>query len=61
MLTIEQDPFITLYVTTFLATRAASGNPASIREALDAAHIAYYRMMEYGIGPKQCSTPESQR
>jgi hypothetical protein len=59
MLNLDQDKFITDYVTTFLATRAANryvpGSPdteiAPVGEALNLAREAWCRVLEYGFGP----------
>ncbi len=57
MLNLNQDDFISNYVTTFLATKAASAHPSTpqldlhdppIADAIYLARMAWYKILEYG-------------
>jgi hypothetical protein len=65
MLILDQDKFITDFVTTYLATAAAQrdmtpqgGQPVNpqhppVQNAVMAARIAWVHLLQYGYGPRQ--------
>ena len=65
MLKLDQDEFITQYVTTFLATRAANryepGTPAwelaPVGDAIISARNAWCQLMAYGTPPPKFAPP----
>jgi hypothetical protein len=70
MLDLDEDQFMTQYVTTFLAQHAVNWHRdlqdegdnrrlamnrmhTPVADAVYMARIAWHRLMEYGIGPRQ--------